>query len=309
VDSRADLPPIDPNATYRIYAAQHTLSAGGQIAEMFKIMHSKILIREVSDSGQVAPGFSLEYDAVRFSTSSFVPTIDMDGNLVWDNLGVVSWLLEANQSEWLADAEVVPMGNATGHVVEQWFNWVLLWKLVHAEYNVYSVWDGTDVLTARQLLKDSICHTFVEDGLRAMHYLGARMDQEEPLCRNYVAFIGQGNVQPVNMENATVKQNVVTFYRFLQGLCKGHYKDFGELVSHLDNLVKWSLKDRRAYVHWHSVPNAKDAYLEADLSWPFVALNFNQRMLLPWQDLHHRKRGKCGLILGGFAGGQESFHV
>lgn len=293
VDRRADLPRIRPGATFEVVAAEHYLSAGGRIADMLWLTHMGLWLREAPGPLSENVSFVLEYAAIKFGAKAFFPDIQPGGELLWDNRASVAWYPEANKTSWLAESELTRAGFVNSSTLERWFDWMMGWSKERLGYNLWSVWDRQDVVGARRLLPDSICHTFVEDGLAEMYRLGAPLDQEEAICRNYFPLIDTVALRTVDINDNEVRQDVVSFYTAFKDLVDKPFRNITAFGRALVSLIRGLRNGPHFYIYQMTSREAGPKYWLANLSRPYFGLHTSQRMLLPWQDTSHVSRREC----------------
>jgi len=274
INERKDLPPVDGGAQYDVYYCLHRLSAGGAASNILSLTHSMLWIRDKSNATGLR--FVVEFAAVYFGPKAVMPTILPNGSLSWKADGVLAWLPETNQTQWLSEANKTHIGIIDGISLEKWFAWAVDWRSTRNGYQVWSVWDSSDVFAANRLLNDSICHTFTEDGLVSMYNLGARFYQNQPLCRNYFPYLSSS--APTIVQSQHDQHTVDKYFRQLdQILCLNlsNASQFGDAVR-----TFLSTTAGRIYIYqWART----ERYWEVHLKAPYLSNNLYQPMVLPWQ--------------------------
>lgn len=289
VEKRSDFPALVSGTTYDIYYGSHILSAGGSVAQMLSLRHSMILIREIGNTSGL--DIIIEYAAVDFGPDAIIPKVFPNGTLSWKVDGVIAWFPEANQSKWVAEANITHIGSITDQVLDKWFSWAADWRHRHDGYQVWSVWDHANVTSANKLFKDSICHTFTEDSLVSFYELGADFHQMKPLCRNYFPFLSNSTPELVNMTDEAEKADLLGFYDGIDKILRMNYTN----MTDFDNTMRDFLNNSYHHIYIYQLVNGEH-YWRAKLHSPWLARGLYQPMLLPWQkteDLEKWSANEC----------------
>ncbi|CAE7573818.1 unnamed protein product [Symbiodinium sp. CCMP2456] len=240
-----EMPTLIDEAVYRVEYASHPITSNGlkSLSTLLSFTHSALVITEalqvLSAEQTQASALLFEYFARDFGPKAILPASISDGGVpTWENQAVVGWRLAAEKGEWLQGANRTTVGTAKGKILNQWFREVVLWGKRHPGYNLFNLWDSTDVVTRKSYMGDSVCHSFTEWSLVDLFRLGADFSIQRPLCRNYFSFITDDSPTKLNMTTSADSQTVAEFYKSLEPLTSQSFHDIAEFASNLLSAVK-----------------------------------------------------------------------
>jgi hypothetical protein len=291
VHERGDLPTLSDTCSYELfYVEEHIMNTVGNL---LNLTHGGLVLKKekhggATDSGPAA--MTIQYFGVSFGPDVLVPRL-VDAphggvNLQWRNDSLVVF-----SPRELPPYKGVPrwdggrlqhVGNVSGVVLNRWFEWVASYSARQPGYQMWDVWDGTDILTSQRWLQGSKCDDFVEASLVELHRLGASLVTTDVLCKNCVPFISKARPQRVDMTNMKEAARVASFYEMLGSLGRGLGGGGGALTLPIllrtiaTTLDTWYVFDRAATV-----------YYRVQLVPPYMQMDrLYQPMLLPWQAEH-----------------------
>jgi len=296
VDGRGDLPTVKTGSKYDVYflraAVEGSTKQQQQMAASYGLFHSAILIQEKCASPESNPAretFYIEFDAINFDTSLFVPSI-VGKTLAWNNTAVIGWYKNFKAADWTGqDAKAFIGGDISGSVVNAWLDEVPKWHESHPNYGVWSDFQasyGDPTL----LFHDSQCHEFSEWSIEMLYTKGADFSWNmAPICRNYVPLVGSKPVAPVDISNPKVFADVTSFYQNLGKYAQQAITDPNDKGQGLKTWIG-------SYRQWYLVNPTHTQYYHADLDSPFLGATkqFLMRpMILPWQNHETFLYGTC----------------
>jgi len=280
--TRGDLPTVASQGKFEVSWVRRLIGVSDptqlKIATKAKFWHSAIVIKDL-DSAMIV---LVQYETLNFSPSMFFPLVNYSlREIDWDNLAVVGWFPEVNQSEW---THTIKMGVVSGTVLNKWFDWVPVWGAKHPHYTQFAVWQNAGMFpTLRkkfESFQDSCCHRFTEDGLGAFHAAGADFSaMQQPVCRNYFVLIEADSreMTSVNRSDPTQWNRVLDFFDGAQQLVGQKIGTPTQMVTTFLGLVR-----KYGMVTYLADSDLSNYHL-VHLSAPYLTYLI-QRMILPWQE-------------------------
>ena len=297
--SREELPQLPAETVYSVQYASNPITSNGMgwLSELLSFTHSALVITEIKADGDTSAPTSLlfEYFARFFGPKAIMPTSLADGKPIWENQAVVGWR-PAEEDEWLAKSNVTLVGTATGKTLNKWFEEVIIYGEQHPGYNLFNVWNSTDVFTRLPYVQDSVCHSFTEWSLATLYQLGADFSVEGALCRNYMSFITNTRPTILDLTSPADMRKISSFYGSLQSLASTTFRDMAAFGSTLLHAVKSELIDLEVVVFERGLGKSHGVYVGAKLTKPYVGVEphqLSQRMILPWQKIPANADGEC----------------
>lgn len=290
--SRADLPVFPEDAEYEVLALTHPVGSPGlarTVSKMAGFEHSGIGLRERNGKTEM----NIQYWALDFYSGGMVIPRINDGTINWQSQTVLSYDPFISKKEWVHE---IPLGMASGKVLNQLFDFVVEWHKTHLHYELWSAWNQTELgSNVQRIFSDVTCSTFTEDAINELYRLGAVLTSDAVLCRDYFVFNTDGPLEEV-VPGTLNHREMLNYYKSLSDIAAPIK---GKFVGPREILEVEAMITRQAFHHMSFIydGNAQSPkYYKVNLKWPYLTLwprYMKQRMVLPWQSVNDAQSKEC----------------